>query len=275
MPSTTRRCALLALVILATFSYSRSADEVNFLQKRVCRFTFHGRNSLASTHNPGEGPRGIVVAMRDLAAHAEVPICIEELPSPPGAVIVPIEINARNSTVKDILNKMIAQDSRYGYRERLGVIEVFPYGADSDPANCLNMIIPVFKARNEWNSLIQSLRCEVDIVSRSPNAIVPDPWVSGGCGGSFPGLPAAPPGIIETDFVGRTVRDILGLLCTKTGNMAWSASFSTPGEKCQGLSLSTYRPRQWYPSDTVPLTWHEGLPRTCLKCHYHKPCHSK
>jgi hypothetical protein len=227
--------------------------------------------------------------MRQLASHAEVPICMEELRSPPGEKVVPIEIDARNAPVKDILENMISQDPRYEYRERLGVIEVLPQGADRNPADCLNLAIPVFRARNEWNLLMESLRCEVRIVSLDHKTKVADPWVDprgGGCGGSFPVLAHPPAGIIEANFENRTVRDILDLLCAKVGNMAWSADFDDPPHwstdrqekrtpsplSCRDMSIHVYQPRPWSPSDSGPLTWFEGLPKAFLKCHYHQPC---
>ena len=263
-----------ALMVIVTGTCAYSADQTIWLEKRVCRFIFHGGNPHASTHNPGVGPIGIGLAAHDLAQHAEIPICIESLPAislETSDTIAPIEIDASDTSIKEILDEIIAQDPRYEYRERLGVIEVLPVGADRDPDNCLNMVIPVFRARYGWNTLIQQLRCEVDIVSRDPKAVVPDP----GCGGSYLGIPGLPRKLIETNFENRTVRDILTMLCAKVGNMAWEARFEGPRATCEDISFETYQPRTSYPSDTLPLTWSEGLPKNCITCHYHKPCRSK
>ena len=97
----------------------------------------------------------------------------KSLPDQPDDKIIPVEIDARNRTVKDILDEIVSQDSRYEYRERLGNIEVLPKGADLDPADCLNMVIPVFRLKVRWNDLIEQLRCEVDIVSKDPKAGCP------------------------------------------------------------------------------------------------------
>jgi hypothetical protein len=152
----------------------------------------------------------------------------------------------------------------------LGIIEVFPKGADLDPSDCLNMVIPVFRLKDGWNGLIEQLRWEVDIVSKDPKAWVPYP----GGGGSWSGLSHPPPGLIEADFEHQTLRDILDLLCAKVGNMAWDATCqkATSGHV---VELGTFQPRQWYASDTLPLTYSEGLPKTCIQCHYHRPCSGK
>lgn len=260
-------CICLASIVPFATACARSAGEAGWLEKHVCWFAFHGMDTWERVHNPDAGPTGMAYAALDLARHAEVPVCIEELPPSPNGTVVPIEIDAKLTTVKDILDRMVSQDPRYEYRERLGVIEVLPQGADRDPADCLNMVIPVFRLRTAWNQLVQQLRCEVDIVSRDPNAVVPDP----GCGGSYPGLAHPPPGLIDANFEKQTVRDILTLLCAKVGNMAWSAHFEGPRATCQYISFGAYQPRMWYPSDTGPLTYSQGLPKACIECHYHKP----
>ena len=280
------RIVHVVLIVLAVETCAYSADAEGLLQKRVCRFIFHGRISHGGRHHsPVSEPGGFIEAVRQLASHAEVPICIEALRSFPRETVMPIEVDLRKASVEDILRDMVSQDPRYFYRERLGVIEVLPKGADRDPTDCLNLVIPVFRLRDQWNSLIQQLRCEVDIVSRDPKAVVPNP----GCGGSYPGLAHPPPRLIEANFENRTVREILDLLCAKVGNMAWSADFYNPPQRstdqkekrtpsplsCHDISIGVYQPRPWTSSDTVPLVWFEGLPKTCLKCHYHQPCPTK
>jgi hypothetical protein len=271
MVSIARAYATLILVMLTSAGWVGAEIRQSYLEKRVCRFIFHGRNwHEGRHHSPVTQPGGLPEAMRMFAWHAEVPISLESIPDRTDDKIVPVEIDVRHTTVKDILEKMISQDSRYEYRERLGNIEVFPKGADLDPSDCLNMVIPVFRLRDGWNMLIEQLRAEVDIVSKDPKAWVPNP----GTGGSFPGLPHPPPGLIEADFEHQTLRDILDLLCAKVGNMAWDATCqkATSGHV---IELGTFQPRQWYASDTLPLTYSEGLPKSCIRCHYHKPCHDR
>ncbi len=264
------RATIILLIIISGACMGMESGQSN-LQKRVCRFIYHGKNwRKGIKHTPMTGPSGVTLAVRALAYHAEVPISLESLPDQPDDKIIPVEIDARNRTVKDILDEIVSQDSRYEYRERLGNIEVLPKGADLDPADCLNMVIPVFRLKVRWNDLIEQLRCEVDIVSKDPKAWVPYP----GCGGSFPGLLDAPPGLIEADFEHQTLRDILDRLCAKVGNVAWDVTCqkATSGHS---VELGTFHPRQSFPSDTLPLTDSEGLPKACIQCHYHRPCGNK
>ncbi len=265
------RIVNLGVAVILAASFSMAGED--FLGKHVCQFVFHGKKKTSSRgHIKGWAPAGVPEAAQSFARHAEVPICFEALHTWPGQPVVPIEINAKNTTVKDILDQMISQDPRYVYRERLGVIEVLPDGADRDPGDCLSMVIPLFRARDDWNILFQSLRCQVQIVARNPKDVVPDPWIAGRCGGSFPGIPHPPPGLIEASFENEPVRDILDRLCAQVGNMAWSARFDGPRPACDSISIHVYQPRRWSASDTAPLTWSEGLPQKCIKCHYHRPC---
>jgi hypothetical protein len=170
MNTTARIFVPLTLIVFTTATCLYSAPEGSWLRRHVCRFVFHGANSEGSTHNPSLGPLGIANAARDLALHAEVPICIEELPAisvETDETSVPIEIDASDTTVKDILDGMIRQDPRYIYRERLGVIEILPDGADRDPADCLNIVIPLFEKRSTRDGLISDLRTQVAIVADS------------------------------------------------------------------------------------------------------------
>ena len=260
----------LASVVLAASTCAYSAGEASWLQKGVSRFIFHGGNPAANTHNPDIGPMGIGQAADDLAQHAEVPICVESLPAislETVETIAPIEIDARDTTVKDILDEMIRQDPRYEYRERLGVIEVLPQGADRDPTDCLNLVIPSFKGRYTWNTLIRELRIQVADVAHSAK----DGAVRGGSGLAHP-----PPGLIEANFQNQTLRDILTMLCARVGNMAWRAHFEGPRATCEDIAFSVGQPRTWYPSsDSGPLTYSEGLPKACLECHYHQPHRAK
>ena len=258
-----------AVLLIAATACAYSADETTWLQKRVCRFIFHGGDPEKSTHNPGVGPLGISAAAGALAHQAEVPICIESLPAismETGDTVAPIEIDATDVTVREILDEMIRQDPRYTYRERLGVIELLPEGADRDLTNCLNLIIPSFKTRNTWNALIGELRIQVATVAKSAK----DGAVRGGSGVAVP-----PAGYIEADFENQTLRDILSKLCARVGNMAWAAHFEGPRPACEDISFGTYKPRMSYPLNTVPLTYSDGLPQECMTCHYHQPCRSR
>ena len=266
-----RACAAVILVALAPASRGGGKKGDNYLQVRVCRFIFHGKKRPEIRHHQRLGmPGDFTEAVRQLAHHAEVPISLESIPFRPTDKVCPVEIDVKNRMVEEILDEMVSQDPRYSYRERLGVIEVFPKGADRDPADCLNIVIPVFRTKDYWNDLIEQLRCEVDIVSRDPKAYVPFP----GCGGSYPGIVHPPPGLIDANFEQQTLRDILDRLCAQAGNIAWNVSCQRAASG-HAIEMGMYHLRQWVPSETLPVTFSEGLPKTCTQCHYHKPCHDK
>ncbi len=261
--------AIVSLLFVATPSL-RAQD---LLRKPVREFLFHGNATTGGrAHVTVHGPGSIHEALHDLASHAEVPICIESVPLREGEPIVPIEVKVkRTTTVEEILRQIVHQDLRYEYRQRLGVIEVLPVGADNDPTDCLNMVIPEFHVNQPWKYVEISLRCEIEILSRNPHDIVPDPIRAERCGGSFPVLPHPPPKVIDAIFKARTLRDVLDELCARVGNMAWDAYFKNPIPRCESTSVIFYQPKVWYPSDTDPLTWTEGLPKKCTGCHYHRP----
>ncbi len=267
----------LWLVLSLLFATHGASGGESLLEKRVPRFIFHGKNHKgAIAHVKADGPAGIEEAFRSLASHAEVPICIEaravELVEPPEPV-VPIEIDAKNKTVGEILEQMISQDRRYIYRERLGVIEVLPPQAEVDPGDCLNMVIPVFQTEEDWNVVFfQSLRCQIDRVSRQKE-LLPNPIRAGGCpGGTYVRIASAPRGTIKATFENERVRDILSKLSAMVGNMAWGAGFKGGRPACEDMSLDSYQPRQFYPTDEPgPDTRSEGLPKKCMTCHYHRP----
>ena len=261
----------VALALLLATNCASGAE--NLLEKRIHRFIFHGKNQKgAIAHPDAQGAGFIEEAFRHLANHAEVPIAIENLPSDAGAGI-PIEIDAKNRTVGEILEEMVSQDRRYIYRERQGLIEVLPVNAEVDPADCLNMVIPTFVADADWNTTFQSLRCQIDRVSRKAEDILPDPHMTRVCpGGSYPVLNPPPAGIIKAHFNIDRVRDILNKLSTMVPNMAWYASFESGTPRCENMSVNSYHPREWYPPDGPgSLNHSEGLPKKCTTCHYHRP----
>jgi len=259
----------VGMIVLAAGRDGPSAGEGDLLRRRVCEFAFHGRDfHKGIEHQPSAGPAGMFLAVRHLARHAEAPICFEELPPSPNEAVVPIEVNAEDVTVRDVLDQMVLQDPRYEYRERLGLIEVLPRGADRDPSDCLNLVIPSFKERSEWSEVIWDLRVRVAAVSGYTK-------LTGGVIIGASGLPHPPPGLIEANFENQTVRDILTLLCAKVGNMAWTADFNGPSVACQNMTFHAYQPKMWYPSDTVPLIYSQERPKECAQCHYHEPCPTK
>jgi hypothetical protein len=217
-----------------------------------------------------QGPGFFREAVQNLALHTELPIALEALPEAGAGKAVPIEIHAENTTVGKILAEMVRQDPRYTYRERLGIIEVLPASAGNDSGDCLNMVIPAFRAETGWNYVLQSLQCQVGRVA-SKKPLIPDPIRAGVCpGGSFGVLPHPPPGVIQVSFENEPLRDILDRLAVKAGNIAWEASFQGAAPVCDRLAITACQPRQWFPSEAPgPITWSEGLPQKCVSCHYH------
>lgn len=241
----------------------------NLLSVRVGRFEFHGKSG-ARGHVGTGIPGTIWQAALALALHSEVRICVEELPPLPGESPVEIEISAKNTTVGEILKRMMMQDPRYLYRERLGVIEVLPIRALDDASDCLNMVIPLFHVHYPWKIAWGQVRCEIEIVSHNPNDVVADPLRAGRCSGTAHSS-HPPPKVLEATFDHRTVRDILSQLSSMAGNVSWFATFEKFPPTCGNLQLGEAQPKTWYPVDPNWKTWVEGLPRKCTKCHYHRP----
>ncbi len=243
----------------------------SLLSERIARFEFHGK-SRARGHVGSLIPGGIAQAALALGGHSEVRICIEELSPVPGESPVEIEISAKNTTVGEILKRMIVQDPRYFYRERLGVIEVLPVRAVNDPSDCLNMIIPAFRVHYLSSIAWSLVRCEIDIISRDPNDVVPDPLQSGRCSGR-PHRSHFPERVIQATFENKSVRDIADQLSSMIGNLAWYAAFKQAQPSCGSLQLGQYAPKGEYPADPdakVWTRWVEGLPKKCVNCHYHQ-----
>jgi len=219
------------------------------------------------------GPAGLTAALGNLANHAEVRICVEAVPGPSVELSSPVEIDAKDTTVERILDEMVRQDPSYTYRERLGVIEVLPVGADANPNDCLNMVIPLFRVHYPWRYAWNSVKCEVDLARQGLNRLVPDPVLGPGCTATGLVLRFASQRLLEATFERQTLRDILDQLVAMAGNMAWVAYYKKPPPTCENLELGPYQPKTWYPAhpEHEDGNWVEGLPKTCQSCHYHAP----
>ncbi len=132
--------------MLVAVSVAVASPQEQILAARVACFEFHGKEP-ARGHVAAQVPGGVLDAALALAFHTSIRICVEEFPRDEDTLKVPIEIKVKNKTVEEILKQMIAQDPRYQYRQRLGVIEVFPVRAEKDSADCLNMVIPSFRVK--------------------------------------------------------------------------------------------------------------------------------
>ncbi len=259
-------CGVLLICVLSERNFALASDRL--LTLRVPSFEFHG-NSPRRGHVVAESPGDVPEAALNLAIHAHVRMAIEGLPGPR----LPIEIRAKSGTIEEILQRMIEQDARYEYVERLGVIEVRPVGAAGDPGDCLNMVIPKFEVHYSWEIAWGQVRCEIRIISQNPNDIVPDPLTVGRCWGSSH-LPATPPKILSANFEHRTVRDILDTLASMAGNVAWYLPSKVSAPNCRALeqTIAEYAPTTMYRRRNAPkLAFTEKPPGKCLKCHYHRP----
>jgi hypothetical protein len=215
----------------------------------------------------GEGGdlEGTLVA---LAEHASVRICFELRPPRKGEKHRRFDFRVADKTVGEILELVVRRDRRYEYRERLGVIEVFPVGADKDPTDCLNMVVPALHVHQPWKWAWGAVRCEILLLSENPGRVVPEPLSE--CSGATH-LSHPPERALEATFEKRTVREILDELSSMAGNVAWFANYDGPSPTCKNLVLGEYQPLTWYPPAKEGGPWTEGLPQTCMICHYHTP----
>src|SRR6266496_125806 len=124
-----QQLGLIAVPLIFGANCTMAAE--NLLEKPVREFILHGKRQTESRdHPPATGAPGIEEALRNLAYHSGTPICTESVRQKGGGPpVVPIEIDVKNTTVGAILQRIVAQDRRYVFRERLGVIEVLPAGA--------------------------------------------------------------------------------------------------------------------------------------------------
>lgn len=204
-----------------------------------------------------------------LAMHANVPICFELLPPRKGEKQRRFSICATDKTVGQILQMVVRKDPRYEFRERLGVIEVLPVGADKDPGDCLNMVVPALHVHYPWNLAWFAARCEVSLLSEHPGGLFPEPLAA--CSPSGAALSHPPQGMLEATFKNRPVRDILDELCSMAGGVFWAASYEGPSPSCKNLMLGAGQMMTWYPPARKGEPWIQGVPSPCTMCHYHGP----
>ena len=239
----------------------------SLLDRRVAEFETHSKAS-RDVHIVGEccGFGGMLVA---LAEHTNIRICYELRPLRKGERNPGPDFRVADKTMGEILQIVVRKDRHYEYRERLGVIEVFPVGADKDPGDCLNMVVPALHVHYPWRWAWGEVRSEISFHSEHPGRFVPDPFAQGYSGSSH--LPHPPDKVLEATFEKRTVREILDELSSMAGNVAWYASYDGPSPSCKNLVLGEYQPLSWHPPATPGGPSTEGVPQTCAICHYHNP----
>jgi hypothetical protein len=260
----------LLLAVVSLLAPRPTGGAESLLGRRVARFQIYS-NIRRAAHPEGAGPGGPLGVVLALAEHANVRICFEERPLRKGEKQPRIDIRVTDKTVGEILQILVRKDRHYEYRERLGVIEVLPVGADKDPADCLNMVVPALHVHYPWKWAWGAVRCEILLLSENPGRIVPEPFTE--CSGASHA--AHPPEkMLEATFEKRTVRDILDELSSMAGNVAWYATYDGPSPSCKNLVLGEYDPLTWYPPEREGEPWIEGLTKKCTTCHYHTPAPS-
>jgi hypothetical protein len=232
----------------------------------VAQFETHS-DARRNAHMLGVGGdlEGVLFA---LAMHANVRICFERLPPRKGEKQRRFDFCVADKTVGEILQILVRKDHRYEFRERPGVIEVFPVGADKDPTDCLDTVVPVLHVHQPWKWAWGAVRCEILLLSENPGRVAPEPLSV--CSGASH-LSHPPEKMLEATFEKRTVREILDELSSMAGNAAWYATYDGPSPSCKNLVLGEYQPLTWYPPAKEGGPWTEGLPQTCAICHYHTP----
>lgn len=268
------RAVGLTIFSVALSAAGFSGGVESLLDIRVPAFEFHGKSKVRG-HLAGNSVGELPEAAMKLGDHADLRICIEEVAPRLPHSSVPIEVSVKDKTVGEILQLMVTQDARYEFQEKLGVIEVFPVGATEDPENCLNMAIPLLRINYPWSVAWGQVRCQIQIISRDPNDIVPDPLAAGRCWGRSH-LPGLPEKLVQATIERRTVRQILNELVVMGGNVAWFAHFEDGPPNCGNLGLATYQPKTMHRrTNTSSPAFTEIPPTECLSCHYHKPFGSK
>jgi len=166
--------ALGLLLLFACLPSPRPAgSSQSLLDRRVAQFETHSdaRRNVHPLSESGD-VQGTLVA---LAEHANVRICFELLPPRKGEKQRRFDFRVADKTVGDILQILVRKDRHYEYRERLGVIEVFPVGADKDPGDCLNMIVPALHVHYPWRWAWGAVRCEILLLPEHPGRVFPEP----------------------------------------------------------------------------------------------------
>jgi len=259
------RFALAPLLLFACPpSPPPTSDAESLLSRRVAEFETHSKAS-RYVHDTGIccSLEGTLLA---LAEHTNIRICYELRPLRKGEKEPRLDFRFADKTVGEILQILVRKDRHYEYRERLGVVEVFPVGADKDPGDCLNMVVPALHVHYPWRWAWGAVRCEILLLPEHPGRVFPEPLSV--CSGASH-LTYPPEKVLEATFEKRTVREILDELSVMAGNVAWYANYDGPSRSCKNLVLGEYHPLARYPPATEGGPWTEGLPQTCMICHYH------
>ena len=157
-----------------------------------------------------------------VAESARVPLMFEASPLDyRDPAIVAQRFDLEGLTVRDALDLLVAQDPRYQWEERDGVVVIRPSGLSRDRDDALNRQIRGVRGTH--------LRLE-DVLTRVTAAVA-------GPGSS----PDVPPGIDSGDFAldvpSGSVLDVLVAAARAHGGVMWSAPSGTEGRSRAGFSL--------------------------------------
>jgi len=161
---------ILALGVLLLFACPPSAGTTDgaqsLLDRRVTEFETHSKAS-RNVHDMGLccGLQGTLLA---LAEHTNIRICFELRALREGEKEPRPDFRVADKTVGEILQIVVRKGRHYEYRERHGVIEVFPVGADKDAGDCLNMVVPALHVHYPWRWAWGAVRSEILLLSESP-----------------------------------------------------------------------------------------------------------
>lgn len=149
----------------------------------------------------------------DLAQKFQIPIGVEWLHTQNEKPARPIHV--RNALVRDVLRKILRQQPGYQFMVRDGIVHIFASGLINDRRNFLNLVVPIFKAKEE--SLIG---VNYHLAQRIKLLLHPSPGFGGGYGGVG----------LKNDFAVRkitfagsnlTIRQILSKTVAQQGNALW------------------------------------------------------
>lgn len=122
-----------------------------------------------------------------------------------------VSIAIQDSTVKEVLERIIALDPRYTYEViDSHLLHVFPRGAKHDPTNLLNVKVKRFAVSDRYDSLIKYpdyhiRELQAELLRRSK---------AGGVVRSMLGDPDAP--TVTLNLEGVTVREVLNQIAQRT-----------------------------------------------------------
>jgi hypothetical protein len=155
-----------------------------------------------------------IVQLTDLARRFQIPMGIEWRDELEVRVAPPI--HARNTTVQQILRRIVQEQPRNDFTLNDGVIHVFASSLINDPRNFLNLRIPHFRVENETLfGAAYRLRTSIHRI------LQPSPTSAGGHGHGIPSQDNFDVPNVSFSGSNLTVRQILNNIVAMQGNALW------------------------------------------------------